>query len=144
MQIERKRIVFGALALLSIAATLYCVKLGSRSLFDDRDYWIGFVGICIMLELAYVSLHFSLKTLFFTRPHVVTVSTRIIAAIVALPVTIVAGLLFFIVGGAMIGTRMETLDYLVDLLFILALLGVPAFFLWRHVVRAFTRAEPTR
>ena len=36
---------------------------------------------------------------------------------------------------------METLDYLVDLLFILALLDVPAFFLWRHVVRVFTRAE---
>jgi hypothetical protein len=141
MRIERKRIFDCALALVFIVITLFWLRLLTRVSFDDRDYWIGFVGFCILLELTYVSLHFSLKALFFARPHVVAMLTRIVAAIVALPVTIVAGLLMVIIGGAMIGTGADTLSYLVDLMFILASLGVPSFFLWRRVFRSSTRAE---
>jgi len=41
----------------------------------------------------------------------------------------------------MIGTGTEAFQYLLDLAFIVGLLVIPAFFLWRHVVRVFRRAE---
>ena len=141
MSIGTKRAIFGALALLFIALVLLLLRAGFKLTFDDRDYWIGFLGFCFLLEVSYVAAHFSLKTIFFARPDVVTRATRVMAAIVALPVTIMFVLLLVIVGGAMIGTGTETLEYLVDLALILALLGLPAFFLWRHVLRGLKRAE---
>lgn len=131
-----KRLVFAVLALTFVALTLLLLGAGLRLTFDDRDYWIGFVGLCVLLETFYLALHFSLKAIYFTRPAVATRATRMVAAIVALPVSLMFVLLLAILGAAMIGTGTETLLYLFDLAFISVLLGIPAFFLWRHVFRS--------
>jgi len=99
MSPRAKRIIFGFLALGFITLTILLVRAGRKVRFDDRDYWIGFLGLCLLLETFYVALYFSLKALLFRRPQVVAAITAVVGALVALPLTLMFGLLVFIVAG---------------------------------------------
>jgi len=99
MSPRAKRIIFGFLAPGFITLTILLVRAGRKVRFDDRDYWIGFLGLCLLLETFYVALYFSLKALLFRRPQVVAAITAVVGALVALPVTLMFGLLVFIVAG---------------------------------------------
>ena len=131
----------GVIALSFLVLTFIIVRIGANLRFAEHDYWIGYLGFGILLGVSYLSVHFLLKTLLLGKPHLARVCSQIIAAIVALPLTILAGFLSFMIVSAMIASGKEILDYLIDLSAIVLLLACPAFFLWRYGMKAL-KGEP--
>jgi hypothetical protein len=105
--------------------------------FTEQEFWIKYLCLGVLLGLAYLSLHFLLKTLLFGNPQVAKKCIGIIAAAVAYVLTLLGGFLSLIVVSAMITTGEETFAYLIDLSIIALFIGCPALCLWWYAAKAF-------
>lgn len=126
----------GSSALFFFALTLILIKKGSRLEFGCNDWWIEWLGFGVILDAAYLSIHFMLKTLLFESPALARAWSRALAALVAVPLTLMAVVLSFVIAVAALETGNEIFDYTVDFTSIQLTLTVPAFFLWRHALKA--------
>jgi hypothetical protein len=136
MPVINKRFISGVMTLISLVLTFILVRIMLRSKLTEQGFWIKYLGFGILLEVSYLSTYFLLKTLLFRKPHLIRVYSQIVGATVAFLLTLLAGLLSFIVISAMIATGKEIFAYLIDLLIIILGLGFPAFFLWRQARNA--------
>lgn len=136
MFVKNRTRMSGALALLSLALTLGMIRKGSRLEFDCSDWWIEGLGFGVILGTAYLSIHFMLKTLLFGSPALARAWSRALAAIVAVPLTLMAALFSFMIAVAAFEAGKEIFDYTVDFTCVQFALTIPAFFLWRHAVKA--------
>jgi hypothetical protein len=131
----------GIMAIFSLALVFILVRIGLSIKFTEGDYWIGYLGLGLLLDVSYLSVHFLLRTLLFDKPHLARACGQIVAAIVALPLTILAGLLSWLIVRAMAVTGEEVFEYSIDLSFVILLLACPAFLLWRYALKA-PKGEP--
>src|SRR5436190_13567794 len=143
MAMQNKRLLFGLLALALAFVMILAVKIGARWKCTEMDCWIGLLGNGLLLNLVFLFIHFSAKTLYFHRPNIATGISRIAAALIAFPLTLVAGLLLLTAVNAMLVTGIETFQYLIDIAVILLVVAVPAVLLWWHAARAL-RAGPNK
>ena len=97
---------------------------------DCRSYWIGYLGFGILLELCFMTIHFLLKSALFSRQTVARTSTRIVAALVALPLSLITVMLCVLILQSLIVT--EDTGYLVDMAIVLITLALPTLLILRH------------
>lgn len=140
MAIKCRTRLSGASALCFLALTLILIKKGSRLEFGCNDWWIQWLGIGVILDGAYLSFHFMLKTLLFESPALARAWSRALAFLVAAPLTLMSVVLSFVIAVAALKTGEEIFAYAVDFTSVQLALAVPAFFLWRHALKALAKA----
>ncbi len=96
------------------------------------NYIFGYVLIGILLELAFLTVHFLLKMLLASRPRTSQIASRVIAAVVALIETLIIAVLTILI--------LQSLRHVVDLptliftAVVIVGIVVPTIFLWTYAV----------
>ena len=97
-----------------------------------RNYIFGYVLAGILLEIAYLTIHFLLNVLFANKPNVARTVSRSLAVVVALPETLIIAVLTILI--------LQSLAVVVDapsLIFtgvVVLTIVVPTLLLWSYAI----------
>ena len=143
MSIKNTRLFSGTVAVLFLCLTALVVKTLLRFEHYEDVYGILFLFLGILLDAGYLTIHFSLRTLFSNKLRFASAFSCITAGIVAIPLTIIgayATSVYVIVLLEPVFYHESQSDSLL-LLWLIALsttlLIAPSFFLWRHFLQFF-------
>lgn len=115
-----------------LVLSVILVVLGSKFQSREDNFWLGFIGFGILLESSYLAAHFLLKAL--ARPEIAAICSRIIAALVALPLTIITAVLVLWLVQAAFATDSEGITIIALLALLGITLGIPTLLLWRYAI----------
>ncbi len=129
MTFETTALRSGMAALAAFALLLATLVIGRRFVIN---YIFGYLLVGILLEMAYLAIHFLLNMLFASKPNVARTASRSLAAVVALPETLIIAVLTILI--------LQSLAVVVDapsIIFtavVLVGLVLPTLFLWSYAV----------
>jgi len=108
------------------------VVLGSKFKSTENNFWLGFIGLGVLIESLYLAAHFLLRAL--TPRELASICSRVIAALVAIPLTFITGTLFLWAGQAAFAVDTDEMTVIAFLALVGITLGLPTVLLWWYAI----------
>src|SRR5438128_10870386 len=93
-------------AIFFLAFTVACLRFLLGFEINCGSYPIAYLGFGIFLEMFFLTIYFLFKTVLFSRPIVARMASRIVAAFIALPLSLITAVLAILIRQSLM-VRME-------------------------------------